>query len=240
MPKPPEVPDTGPPREEVEDAIEEAVGGVDFGREFMNDLLLFFYQEARFLFSGQTIYIVLGNYGKYPIRQLQLVESHLNQRFNCYACKLCDLLDADEIRDAHEVAQTFPATEGEKDSTSDIPTSFEGHTPKDRCRFCLLAAWADHLVVVFEGRHVGPSIELEHINSEYSDKAQLLPRDFDHIDVTGIRADLGLDLSELDSIDNQVAYSNTQLDLFSIYLKRRRLRWWETRGDLALQTERLP
>lgn len=233
------VPDTGPTKDDVEDVIEEAIGDVDFGTDFLNDMLLFFFQEADFLFSGQTIYLVLGDYGTYPIRQLHLVESHLSQRYNSYACLLCDLLDADEIREAHGVNR--PSRSGaNRKSSSGVPTSFADHTPKDRCRFSLLAAWADHLVIVFEGRHVGPSIELEHIESKYSEKAQLLSRNFDPAGIDDIRADLGLDLSGLDSIDNRVAYSNTQLDLFSMYDKRGRLHWWENRGNLVLEVQKLP
>lgn len=240
MSKPPEVPDTGPTREEVEDVIGEAVGGADFGTDFLHDMLLFFYQEADFLFSGQTIYLVLGNYGTYPIRQLHLVESQLNQRDNSYACLLCDLLDAQEIREAHGVSRSTPSGDERDHSSADVPSSFADHTPDDRCKFSLLAAWADHLVVVFEGRHVGPSIELEYINSKYSKKAQLLPRNFDPVDKDEIRADIGLGLDEQDSIDNMVAYSNTQLDIFRIYLEHGRLYWWENRGDLALQVSKLP
>lgn len=240
MAQPPEVPDTGPPKEDVETLIEEAVGGEEFGPDFMSDMLLFFYQEADFLFSGQTIYLVLGSYKRYPIRRLHLVKSQLNQRINSYACLLCDLLDAVDIRYAYDIPGPDTAVEEETDSASINPSSFADHTPDDRCKFCLLAAWADHLVLVFEGRHVGPSIELERVENKYAEKAHLFPRDFDAIDIDDIQADIGIDISDMEAISNEVAYSNTQLDLFSIYYRRGRLYEWTNKGKLAVMVAELP
>lgn len=251
MGKPPEVPDSGPAHEEVVETIHEATNDIDFGPEFMTDLLLFFRENARKLFSGQTTFFILGSYREYPIRRLHFAAQELNNRPMTCAFVLCDLLDPGELRDYW--SENGPEDEGPADASAEETTDPEDDTdvedlspPASHCQFYLLATYCDYVVPIFEGRHAGPSVELSELRNNFFDKSHAFRRDY---------GDLGSEDRDVETLNDQELgsgnkidpdvdlpnpYSQPQEDLFALFDARSRLYRWERRVDLATEIQSLP
>lgn len=241
MAKPPAVPDSGPDQAEIVETIREATNDIDFGPVFMTDLLLFFRENARDLFSGQTTFFILGSYGEYPMRRLQFVERELNSRRMTYAFILCDLLDPDEL----EAYWGNSGSESRNDEGGSGGRK-EGNGPMSHCQFYLLATYSDYLVPVFEGRHAGPSVELGEIRNNFFDDSHVFTREYAPINGADGSSSDGEDL-ELgpgdrigSGIDPTSPYSRPQEDLFALFDSEDRRYQWTYRSDLALEVQKLP
>lgn len=243
MEKPPEVPDLGPDDEAVVETIHEATNDIDFGPAFMNDLLLFFRENARDLFSGQTTFFILGSYEDYPMRRLQVAERELNSRQLTYAFILCDLLDPKELNAYWEHTETGS---GSSDVESGETTE-EG--PMSHCQFYLLANYSDYLVPVFEGRHAGPSVELGEIRNNFFDDSHAFIREYAPLDGTDEGSSPGAPVDEPElasgdrigsSVDLTNPYSRPQEDLFALFDSEDRLYRWTYRADLAEEIQKMP
>jgi hypothetical protein len=259
MGKPPEVPDSGPDHAEVVDTIREATNDIEFGPDFVTQILLFFRENARDLFSGQTTFFILGSYETYPIRRLQFVERELNSRQMTYAFILCDLLDPAELEEYWErknsKTRSDPSdaeAEGidrSSDSGDESTEDEQRNGPMAHCQFFLLATYSDYVVPVFEGRHAGPSVELGELRNNFFDKSHVFTRDYAQLtgDDVGSMTEVDPDNLELgagDKIDTDVditnPYSRPQEDLFTLFNSTGRLYRWAYRADLAAEVQNLP
>lgn len=251
MGKPPEVPDSAPDTADVAETIREATNDIDFGPAFVNELLLFFRENARDLFSGQTTFFILGSYGTYPIRRLQFVERELNSRRMTYAFVLCDLLDPDELEAYWGTGGTRSdsSDEGSADSGEGDTPDGEGDGPMSHCQFYLLARYSDYIVPVFEGRHAGPSVELGELRNNFFGKSHVFTRAYTRLDEVGVDSLADEDPEELElaagdrigpDIDLANPYSRPQEDLFTLFDSEGRLYPWTYRRDLAEEVQKLP
>lgn len=244
MEKPPEVPDSGPDGKEVVETIHEATNDIDFGPAFLNDVLLFFRENVRDLFSGQTTFFILGSYEDYPIRRLQFVERELNSRQMTYAFILCDLLDPEELDAYWEHTE---AESGSSDGDNGESEVVDG--PMSHCQFYLLATYSDYLVPVFEGRHAGPSVELGEIRNNFFKNTHVFTREYAPVDGTddgspsdtdGEEPELGAGNRIGSGVDPTNPYSRPQEDLFALFDSEGRRYRWTYRADLATEVQKLP
>ncbi len=230
MAKPPEIPDTGPDYTEVIETIQEATNGIDFGPDFMTDLLLFFLDNSKELFSGQTTFFILGSYKKYPIRRLRFAARELNSRPMTYAFILCDLLNPEELK--QEWLGEYSAANSNDDETSDRNPDY----PLSHCQFYLLTVYSDYIVPIFEGRHAGPSVELAELRNNFFEKSHVFQRLYDELDDDSLSS--GNKISP--DVDLSGPYSRPQEDLFSLFDHEDRLVKWTRRSDLAAKIQTLP
>lgn len=215
MSQPPEVPQP-PGADELREVIEECLGSMSISEEDMNNVLLFFLSEGMPLFSGQTTYFILGSYEKYQMRRLRLVENQLNRRPFAYAFLLCDLLDPTDLKQDPQAA-----------SSAEVPWT--------HVKFHLLMTYIDFSILVLEGRHAGPSVELGEITSRtsYFEKTYVLSRSYDSLSQEDIEVG-----SEIIDVSNP--YSQVQLDKFKQFDHVGRLKKWKRRGDLVYQLTAVP
>lgn len=244
MGRPPEVPDPGPDDAEVVETIREATNDIEFGPQFVTDLLLFFRENARELFSGQTTFFILGSYREYPLRRLQFVERELNSRPMTYAFLLCDLLDVDELDAYWEEGANDTSDRDGEDRTDE-----DEHRPLSHCQFYLLATYSDYIVPVFEGRHAGPSVELGELRNNFFEKSHVFRRVYAPLNEVDIDSTAEVDPDELElgsgdrigsDIDLANPYSRPQEDLFALFDSEGRLYQWTYRAGLAPEVQRLP
>jgi hypothetical protein len=207
------------------DAINEATDPVEYGPEFVTDVLEFFLANSEPLFSGQTTFFILGSYDDCPIRRLHFAENRLNQRRRTYAYVLCDLLDPDRLERGSD--------DGDEDANSDETGGGDGDAtdgPKTHCKFYLLSTYSDYLIPIFEGRHAGPSVELGEIRNNFFGKTHAFRRDYDDLTEDDIRND----------VDPSNPYSQPQEDLLTLLRRDGRLYEWADRSDLARAIKKLP
>jgi len=250
MTKPPEVPDSGPDHTDIVETIREATNDIEFGPEFVTDLLLFFRENAGDLFSGQTTFFILGSYEEYPMRRLQFVERELNSRPMTYAFVLCDLLDPDELRRYRSRDESESGTDDRDDGNDegDGRTGKGVDGPMAHCQFYLLATYSDYLVPVFEGRHAGPSVELGEIRNNFFEETHVFTREYAPIeradgppsDADGEESELGAGDRIGSDVDLTNPYSRPQEDLFALFDSENRRYRWTYRADLALELQKLP
>jgi hypothetical protein len=257
MGKPPEIPDSGPSHDDIVDTIYEATNGIDFGPKFMNELLLFFIENVEDLFSGQTTFFILGGYDDYPLRRLHFAERELNSRPMTYAFVLCDLLDTDELKaywEDRDKGSSFPLDDTAGDISKrdgDEHSGGEDSQPLSHCQFYLLARYSDYLVLIFEGRQAGPSVELGEVRNNFFDKSHVFRRMYEELEEVDIGSDTDIDPSELeleagDKISSDVditnPYSRPQEDLFALFGNDKvdRLYRWTYRRDIAEEIQKLP
>lgn len=225
MGKPPEVPDPSQEIGNLVDVVHDATAPVEYGSDFVTEVLEFFRENAKPLYSGQTTFFILGSYQTYPIRRLHLAENKLNQRHGTYAYLLCDLLDPDTLEQEESESD---GDENPGGTAEDNEDSTDG--PKTHCKFYLLSTYSDYLIPIFEGRHAGPSVELGEIRNNFFGKTHAFRRDYEGID--------GDDLGT--NVDPDDPYSQPQEDLLTLFDNDGRLYEWADRGDLARAIENLP
>jgi hypothetical protein len=215
MSQPPEVPQS-PGANELREVIEDCLGSMSISEEDLNNVLLFFLSEGAPLFSGQTTYFILGSYEKYQMRRLRLVENQLNRRPFAYSFLLCDLLDSGDLK------QDPQAAPSEK-------------VPWTHVKFHLLMRYIDFSILVLEGRHAGPSVELGEIMSQtsYFEKTYVFSRSYDSLSQEDIEVE-----SETINVSNP--YSQVQLDKFKQFDQAGRLKRWKHRSDLVYQLTTVP
>lgn len=136
--------------DEVYDLVDEALQGLELEPHETSRILGFANRELPRLQTPETSYFVLGSYRDPYIRRLRTVENELNGRLGTYAFLLGDLPGIDIDR-----------------------------LPVFRIRFSLLAAYADHVVAVYEQECGGEVTELGKISATpYFEKSTVLPRDY--------------------------------------------------------------
>lgn len=135
---------------EIMECVDEALQGLELEPHESSEILGFANQEIPHLKTPETSYFVLGSYRDPFIRRLRIVENELDKRLGSYPFLMGDLREIDIDR---------------------LPTF--------RIRFHLLAAYADHIVAVYEQDAGGEVTELGKISSTpYFEKSVVLPRDY--------------------------------------------------------------
>ena len=144
--------DPGPPPNaaDVMERVDEALQGLELEPHESAEILEFANREVPHLQTPETSYFVLGSYRDPHLRRLRIVQNELDKRLGTYPFLLGDLPDVDINR---------------------LPTF--------RIRFHLVAAYADHVVAVYEQDAGGEVTELGKISeTPYFGKSHVLPRDY--------------------------------------------------------------
>ncbi|WP_158058431.1 hypothetical protein [Halorussus halophilus] len=143
-------PSLPPNAREIEDAVDEALHGLELDPDETAAILGFANEELPHLQTPETSYYVLGSYRDPYVRRLRTVENELNKRLGAYAFVMGDLQEIGLDR-----------------------------LPEFRIRFHLLASYADYVVGVYEQDAGGEVTELGKISeTPYFDKSYVLPRDY--------------------------------------------------------------
>lgn len=146
------MPEAGPPPNaaEILDHVDEALQGLELEPHESAKILGFANRELPHLQTPQSSYFILGSYRDPFIRRVRIVENELNKRLDSYPFLMGDLPEIDVDR---------------------LPTF--------RIRFILLAAYADHIVAVYEQDAGGEVTELGKISTTpYFEYSSVLPRDY--------------------------------------------------------------
>jgi hypothetical protein len=143
-------PQVPPNAGEIEDAVDEALHGLELEPHETAEILGFANEELSRLQTPETSYFVLGSYREPYLRRLRTVENELNKRLGAYAFVMGDLREIGLDR-----------------------------LPEFRIRFHFLASYADYVVGVYEQDAGGEVTELGKVSeTPYFDKSYVFPRDY--------------------------------------------------------------